>query len=427
MELYVKRLLEAVSTGTSPYHTVKEAEKKLLADDFKELLIDKEFTLKRGEAYYITPFQSTLIAFRVNPNFSPEDQIRIVTSHVDTPGLRIKANAEYPYKNYERINIEVYGGAILNTWLDRPLGVAGIVCIKGEDKMNPEVLYLDCRRPLFVIPNVSIHMNREINKGTELNAQIDMLPIGGTKKELNQQYFLEFLAKELEINVKDILSYDLCLYNVQEGVVCGMGKDMIVAPRLDNLTSVQACLTALTESKRPDGIDMIVLFDHEEIGSRTLNGAVGNLLPFILERIYIALEVSRATFLKSIMGGFLLSADVAHAVNPNHPEKYDPTSAIQINDGISIKCASKKSYAGDAKIWAILKELGEEKNIPCHFNYTRSDIPGGSTLGAILSAVLPMRSADIGAPILAMHSAMETMGAEDQLYLEQFLTSFFNL
>lgn len=426
MQETAKRLLETIQISTSPYHTVKEAKQQLKKEKFISLDWHEDWALKRGKSYYISPFGNTLIAFRMNPGFAIADQIRIAAAHVDTPGLRVKSGAEYPYQSYKRLNVEVYGGVIYHTWLDRPLSMAGTVCLKGKDAMHPRIRHFDCKRPLFMIPGLSIHMNREVNKGKELNPQIDLLPIGGTGKEMSNHYFTEFLARELAVTPEDIVSFDICLYIFQQGVICGLEEDMIAAPRIDNISSVQACVSALLGSSRGAGIDMIVLFDHEEVGSRSKNGAAGNLLPFVLERIYENMEVSRKDYIKHMVSGFMISVDTAHAINPNHPDKYDPTTYAHINDGICIKCASRQTYAGDCKSWAILKSLGEESRIPCRYTYNRSDVPGGSTLGSILSAVLPMQSADIGVPVLAMHSAMETMGVQDQYYLQQFLQKYFD-
>lgn len=428
MEKSIERLRKLIQKGTSPYHVAAESAAQLEAAGFQRLDWKEEWKLQRGGAYYLAPFRTTLLAFRIREACTPEHQIRILSSHVDSPGLRAKANAEYPYGSYRRINTEVYGGAIHHTWMDRPLGMAGAVMLRGRE----ECCYLDCGRPLFLIPNLSIHMNREINQGTELNPQIDLIPLGGIQGEDvgKESYFTQFLAEELSrvtgsaVRKEDIVSYDLGLYLAEEGKTCGMAGELFAAPRLDNLTSVQASLTALMESTRRTGVDVIALFDHEEIGSRSKNGGGGNLLPFTLERIYEALGMSRGDYLRAVGNGFLLSVDTAHALHPNHPEKYDPTSGIRLGDGVAIKCASKQNYAGDGEAWAILKALGEENQIPCQLTYIRSDIPGGSTLGSILSALLPMRSADIGVPLLAMHSAMESMCSADQFHLEEFLKRF---
>ncbi len=436
----VHQLIELISRGTSPYHVVAEVSAQLQKAGFQKLEWDQHWELQKGHAYYTAPFRTALMAFRVNESFSGDDQARIISAHVDSPGLRIKAGAEYPYKSYRRLNAEIYGGAINHAWMDRPLGMSGIVIIKDRAAGRPMSCYLDCRRPLFIVPNLSIHMNKEINKGTELNPQVDLIPLaglgGGQEKEENAEckeaYFTRFLAAEIsrswdrEITEEDIISYDLGLYIVQEGMICGMAGELLAAPRLDNLSSVQAAVSAITDSqsRRAGGMDIVALFDHEEIGSLSKNGGAGNLLPFTLERIYSSLGITRDSYLKAVAGGFLLSADAAHALNPNRPEKYDPTSGIRLGDGVAIKCSSKQSYAGDAETWAILKILAENHAIPCRLTYIRSDIPGGSTLGPILSSALPMRSADIGVPLLAMHSAVETMSCRDQENLLRFLKAF---
>lgn len=445
----VNQLLKLISKGTSPYHVAAEAEAQLQNAGFQKLEWDQHWELQKGQNYYVAPFRTALIAFRVNQDFTGDDQTRILSAHVDSPGLRIKAEAEYPYKSYRRLNAEGYGGFINHTWMDRPLGMSGVVIINDRTVGRPLTCYLDCRRPLFIVPNLSIHMSREINKGSELNLQVDLIPLAGLamgqeteanteanteQSDYKEAYFIQFLAREIsrswgqEVNQEDIISYDLGLYVVQEGIICGMEGELLAAPRLDNLSSVQAAVSAMTDgdSRRSDGLDLIALFDHEEIGSLSKNGGAGNLLPFTLERIGSSLGLTRDAYLRTIAGGFLLSADAAHAVNPNRPEKYDPTSGIRLGDGVAVKCSSKQNYAGDAETWAILKILAENHAIPCRFTYIRSDIPGGGTLGPILSSALPMRSADIGIPLLAMHSAIETMSCSDQEHLCKFLKAFFS-
>lgn len=457
----IEDLKRMIKKGTSPYHVVRESAGQLQEAGFQELpwplAAGEEWHLAKGGAYFVTPFRTSLLAFRIGEDYggsqkdsgqkdsSQKDgsqssydqseygqQLRIVSAHVDSPGLRIKAKAEYPYKSYARVNCEVYGGVINHTWTDRPLGMAGIVAVAQSNRRGPHLHYLDCGRPVFIVPNLSIHMNREINKGTELNPQVDLIPLGGLHPEPKEAFFTAFLAEELSrtgaaaVRPEDIISYDLGLYIVQDGTYCGMRQDLFAAPRLDNLTSVRAGIAALTESGRRGGLNVLALFDHEEIGSRSKTGGAGNLLPFVLERIFYALGCSRDDYLRGVMGGFLLSADAAHAVNPNRPEKYDPTSGIYLGDGVVIKCAAKQSYAGDAETWAVLQDWAAQNQIPCCFSCIRSDIPGGSTLGPIISAALPMQSADIGVPLLAMHSAVETMGCCDQYYFEQFLKGFFS-
>lgn len=422
-----QRLIDTISKSTSPFHTAAEAKKQLISSGFSELQWDSDWKIVRGGKYFISPFGTTIFAFKINTNFAKNDIIKISTSHIDSPGLRIKADPEHFQGSYMKINTEVYGGAILSTWFDRPLSIAGRVFMKGASASSPKMELVDFKVPMLMIPNLSIHMNRKVNEGVSINKQIDMLPIGGLTADKNKDahFVTSSLASKLNINEDDILSYELCVYNTENGVIAGFNNDFIMAPRIDNISSVQACLTGIIESDRNTGIDLIALFDHEEVGSTSKNGASGNLLPFIIERIYTNLGLCREDYLKAIVRGTSISLDVAHATNPNHPEKYDITSGVQINDGIALKSTSKNNYCGDAETNAILLALAKENDIPLVVNYLRSDEAGGSTLGSILSSVLPMKCADLGAPIFAMHSAMETIGVKDQYNLEKFTTAFF--
>jgi len=422
-----KRLINTISKSTSPFHTTVEAINQLNNAGFEELLWDSDWCLVPGNKYYITPFNTTLFAFKINENFNKSDIIKIATAHIDNPGLRIKANPEHFQDNYMKVNTEIYGGAILSTWFDRPLSIAGRVFLKGETHTTPKMELVDFRKPLLMIPNLSIHMNRSVNDGIALNNQIDMIPVAGitSNKEKDNHFITDLIADKLNVTIDEILSYELCVYNCENGCIAGVNDEFIMAPRIDNISSVQACLTGIIESDCTNGIDLIALFDHEEVGSRSKNGAASNLLPFVLERIYNKLGINRDEYLKSVLKGFFLSLDVAHATNPNHPEKYDITSRVQVNDGIALKSTSKQNYCGDGETNAILQSLAKEHDIPYVVNYLRSDSVGGSTLGSILSCVLPMKCADLGAPIFAMHSAMETMGVNDQYNLEKFTKAFF--
>jgi len=427
MILTAKRLINTISKSTSPFHTTVEAINQLKNVGFEELLWDSDWCLAPGGKYYITPFHTTLFAFRINEGFNKNDIIKIITAHIDNPGLRIKANPEHFQDNYMKVNTEIYGGAILSTWFDRPLSIAGRVFLRGKTHSTPKMELVDFMKPILMIPNLSIHMNRSVNDGIALNKQIDMIPIAGitSNKDNDKHFITDLIANKLNVANDEILSYELCVYNYEQGCIAGFNDEFIMAPRIDNISSVQACLSGIIESDCTNGIDLIAMFDHEEVGSHSKNGAASNLLPFVLERIYNKLGINRDDYLKSVLNGFFLSLDVAHATNPNHPEKYDITSAVQINDGIALKSTCKQNYCGDGETSAILQSLAEEHNIPFVVNYLRSDLVGGSTLGSILSSVLPMKCADLGAPIFAMHSAMETMGVSDQYNLEKFAKAFF--
>jgi aspartyl aminopeptidase len=393
---------------------------------FEELKIAEHWNLRNGEKYYINLYDSGLVAFAIGHG-SITGKLKIAAAHTDHPCLYIKPHPEMCSNGYYKVNAEVYGGAILNTWLDRPLSVAGKVSLKSNDLFCPEKRIVDFARPLFTIPNVAIHLNRQVNKGMELNKQTDMLPLAGMiTDELNKNnFFVEYLAEELSVKQEEILDFELYIYNGEEGCVLGFNNDFISAPRLDNITSVEACMAGIMEGVPANGLNMIALFDNEEIGSRTKQGADSSMLQMILEKIYSHFEYRHEDFLNELLNGFFLSIDVAHGTHPNRPEKSDPTNINLLNEGIVIKRASSQTYATDCESIAIIEQICQAYDIPYQKYAARSDGTTGSTLGTIANKYIPMRSADIGLPVLAMHSARETCGLKDQAYLEEFVKRFF--
>ncbi|MDO4295218.1 MAG: M18 family aminopeptidase [bacterium] len=420
-------LKKAVEASTSPFHAVQYAEAYLAAKGFQELKLEETWKekVKVGGSYFVTAFDTTLTAFTVG---ALEDgwQLRMAASHLDWPCVMVKPSPEVTTKRYAKLNVEVYGGPILNTWLDRPLSLAGRVCSKGKDAFHPQVHFVDFKRPILTIPNLAIHMNREVNKGVAINAQVDMLPLAAllTEKLDQDHFFLQLLAKEISVEPEDILDYEFCVYNMDEGCVCGFENEFFSAPRLDNITSVEACLYAITENAPSTGIRAVTLYHNEEIGSNTKQGANSPLTERILEKLYLALGYDREDFLNGLMNGLLLSLDVAHAIHPNHPEKCDIKNQIFMNDGVAIKQASAQSYATDAVADSVVEALCRENGIPYKKFSNRSDVKGGSTLGRISSSLLNMRTIDAGAPILAMHSARELMGVRDQWALNELTKAF---
>lgn len=425
IEKTANNLLNTIAKSTSSFTTVSNAIDRLYQRGFDELNLNEKWSLENGGKYFINVYDSSLFAFTIGEN--SDGMLKIAAAHTDHPCLYIKPNPEMSSKGYAKVNTEVYGGAILNTWLDRPLSVSGKVTVKSDNIYQPEKKILDFNRPLFTIPNLAIHLNREINKGTELNKQTDMLPICGMLDEtLNKDgFFMDYLAEESGLKEEDILDFELYVYNAEEGCVLGLNNDFISAPRLDNITSVEACLSGIINARPASGINFIALFDNEEIGSRTKQGADSGLLSMILEKIYLTLGIDRESYINKILGGFLLSLDVAHGFHPNRPEKSDPTNINLLNHGIVIKRASSQSYATDSESIAIVEQLCKNAEIPYQKYAVRSDGTTGSTLGTIANKYLPMRSVDIGVPVLAMHSAREMMGIWDQAYLEKFVCRFF--
>lgn len=436
-------MIDFLTNALSVYHASDYIIKKLNeTGGFTELKTEEAWKLELGHGYYVCPFGTTVIAFRTGSAAvsagmpGKPDKLRIIASHTDHPGFRVKENPEVKQGSYVKLNVESYGGAILNTWLDRPLGAAGCAWVRVKDGRAAKFL-VDFDGPAFVIPNVAIHMNRKINEGIELNKQIDMLPLayarevhaqnGSNEKDYS---FREELAYHIHrihnVSVKpeDILSYDISIYNAEKPVYVGRDRELLMAGGIDNVSSEKACLDAITGIEDNKGIIISAFFDHEEVGSRSKNGADSSMLANIIERICISLGHDRNEYLAMVMNGEFLSLDVAHANNPNHPEKYDPTSGVSLGSGVTIKCSSRQNYCTDADMTAQLLELAGNNGVKCSVNYLRSDIPGGSTIGSILSSQLPMRSADIGIPILAMHSAMETMSVSDQRNLDRLAAAF---
>lgn len=422
---YTGSLLNFISSSTSPYHTVFTAQDYLIKNDFEELSLDIDWKIELEKKYFVKIYDSTLIAFI--PHQTLRDGMRIAVSHTDFPCLKLKPKAQIIQDKYGKLNVEVYGGMILNTWLDRPLSLAGKVALKGDDVFTPKVEFVDFRRPLMTIPNLAIHMDRNVNDGKALNRQKEMLPIvfmQGDEAKV-QDCLLNLLAEQLNCEKEAILSYDLTVYQTESPCYLGFNSEFISSPRLDNITSVKACVEGIIADKRKSGLDVVVLFDNEEVGSRTKQGGASLILSNVLERIYNACGYSRQVFLADLAKSFMLSIDVAHALHPNYLEKNDVTNKPILNHGLAIKMAASQSYAGDAEAIAIIKALCEKYKIDYQMYVNRSDIPGGSTIGSIASALLSMRTLDIGVPILAMHSAREMMGKYDQKSLEFLVRAFF--
>ena len=448
-----KRLAEFIKRAVSPYHTVEESRILLEAAGFSELSLDKEWKINPDGKYYVLPFKTSLFAFTVpkasaasgkknTGAASGTNGIHIAAAHTDFPCLHIKPVAEYEGRGYMRVNTEIYGGPILNTWLDRPLSIAGRVLLKSDDIYAPREVMVDFKRPLLTIPNLAIHYNREVNDGVKLTKQNDMLPLlGMLDDKLNKQsYFVDMLAKEIKEKKEDILDFDLYVYNAEDPAFIGLNKEMLSAPRLDNITSCLALVEGLIESGKDSGkaavkntglktndcLNVIALFDNEEIGSETKQGADSELLRVILKKIYRALGKDEISLDTDIRKGFLLSVDVAHALHPAKGDKYDPVNNMRMGDGVTLKLSANQRYTYDGVAVASLQQLCNKYGIKYKKFVNNSDMPGGGTLGPIISSHLPMYTVDIGVPILAMHSARELMGVADQDELVNLMTAFFS-
>lgn len=423
-------LFDLLKEGVSPVQAVASCAKRLEKGGFTEISYAEVWDLKKGGKYFVNHHDTTLFAFTVGEDWgdTKEPQIRIAAAHTDFPCLRIKPSADVVSNQYAQVNVEVYGGAILNTWLDRPLGVAGRVAVRGQNAFAPEIKEFVSKKHLLTIPNLAIHMNREVNKGVELNKQTDMLPVLGmvSEDEKRADYFLTFLARELGVEKEEILDFELTVFCDEEPAFVGIEDDFISAPRLDNLTSCAALTSAILNAERSQGINLIALFDHEEIGSRSKQGAASILLHDMLLRILKGCgRGERAE--SDLYQSMILSVDVAHGLHPNQAGKMDITNKPVLGAGLCIKEASSQSYATDCESVAIVQQICENGNIPYQKFVNRSDMVGGGTLGAIASALLPVKTVDIGVPLLAMHSARELMGCKDQQALCDLVLNYFSI
>ena len=424
---HLQQLDQMITACVSPYHCILESTSRLKAAGFEELKLDGSWQLEPGKSYFVNAFHSTMFAFRVGTILDTAPALRIAAAHTDWPCFKLKPSPEVCTNRYGKLNVEVYGGPIFSTWMDRPLSMAGKVCTKGKSPFKPGIHFVDFQRPLITIPNLAIHMNRNVNEGVALDAQTDLLPLFTILTDTLEKdnYFLQLLAQEINTPIEEILDYEIYIYNMDSGTTLGLHEEFYSAPRLDNITSVQAALNAIISSQPVDSIHMIALYDNEEIGSHTKQGAASALTDRIIEKIYLSLGYSRETFLNALLHGFLLSMDVAHALHPNHTEKCDIKNQILLNDGVCIKMAASQSYATDATAVSIIEQICQQADIPYKKFSNRSNIRGGSTLGSISSCLLTMKTVDIGVPLLAMHSSREIMGIYDQSAIVRLAAEFF--
>ena len=417
-----EELIDFIDAAGSPYHVVEKCNELL-----GPVPLFEKKGMHEGQIYCFPLYHTGTVFVAIGKNVR-KAPLRIACAHTDFPCLRIKPNPVIREHGYGKLNVEVYGGLIRNTWMDRPLSIAGAVALRGKHPFTPKLQLVDVRRPLMIVPNLAIHMNRKVNEGVELKPQKDLLPLffqNGDGDEDDTKKLLVLLAEELGVSAEDILSYDLNAYPYERGCLLGCDNAFLSAPRLDNLSSVKACVDAL-HAWNGEGIRIVALFDNEEVGSRTKQGAGSTALAILLERVCWKMGLDREEYLKKVMEGFCLSVDVAHALHPNAPEKADPTNQPMLGGGTVLKVAANQSYAGDPEAFAVIAGLCEREGIPYQVFTNHSDAAGGATLGSILSAQLPMRTMDIGVPILGMHSARETMGSCDQFILTRLLTSFFS-
>ncbi len=390
--------------------------------------------LKAGDKVYVTKNDSSVYAFHLGRKPLAETGFHMICAHSDSPTFRVKPHAEMTGEGgLVRLNTEVYGGPILSTWFDRPLTLAGRVIVRGKDAMSPETMLMHVRRPLLQISNLAIHFNRQVNDGVKLSKQKDMLPLLGLiSNELEQGNLLmnvivEELSKQRPVSHEDILDFDLYLADTQPACTFGVHDEFISSGRLDDLSMCFAGLEALIAAPESDTTQVLAIFDNEETGSQTKQGAGSPFLASMLMRIARQQSGTEEAYWQAVERAFMISADNAHAFHPNYAEKYDPTNHPMLGGGPAIKFNASQKYASDAVSAAIFAEICRKAGVPCQRFVNHSDVAGGSTLGNILASTVPLRGVDMGNAILGMHSCRETGSVADHEYCVRAFTEFYSL
>ncbi len=397
---------------------------------FAELKLADEWSLQHGKPYYVMVNGSAIFAF-VTPQKGAAAPLRVVAAHSDSPCFRLKPHCEMETEGAVKLNTEVYGGPILYTWFDRPLSLAGRVVLRSDSPIYPGYRLLRVDRPLMVIPHLAIHFNRSVNDGNKLSAQKDMLPVAALSDENSKGLIRNIISNELDVDANDVLDYDLSLYCIDAPRIVGADSSMICAGRLDDLSMVHAATEAFLAdyaSRNTSGTTRVLaIFDNEETGSQTKQGAGSTVFEHIMRRMVYALGGDDNDFIRSVAAGFLVSADNAHGFHPSYPEKYDPTNHPVLGGGPCIKINARCKYMTDADSAAVFAEVCRAAGVPFQYFVNHSDSPGGSTLGNILTGSLPLRGVDMGAAVWAMHSVSETASVADHSYCIDAFTTFYGL
>lgn len=418
-----QELLDFLKKSPSAFHAVESIKEELVDHGYVELLEGSHWDLVPGGKYFVTRNNSSIIALNVGTKLDHYG-FNVAASHSDYPTFKIKENAEIEVKGkYTQLNTEGYGGMLCATWFDRPLSIAGRVLVKEKDHFVTKLLNID--RDLVMIPNMAIHMNRTVNDGYAYNKQIDMLPLFGGK-DTKPGDFKKLIASELGVDVKDIYGSDLYLYNRTAPSIWGAHEEFISSQHLDDLQCGFTSLKGFLKGHNDESINVLACFDNEEVGSQSKQGAGSTFLYDVLKRVNSALGKDEEDYYRALASSFMLSADNAHAVHPNHPAKTDVANCVYMNEGIVVKSHAGQKYTSDAVSIAIFRDLCERAGVPVQFFANRSDEAGGSTLGNIAMAQVSMNSVDIGLPQLAMHSTYETAGIKDTYYMIKVMEEFFN-
>lgn len=421
-------LIDFLHASSTAFQAVDVLKKDLTSKGYRELKGEDTWSLKEGDRGFYTKNDSALFVIQIGSN-PLENGFKMAGAHTDSPTFRIKPDSEMVQDGFLKLNVETYGGPILSTWFDRPLSLAGRVLLKGENALKPMTRLVDFEKPILYIPSLAIHMNRKVNEGVEIHKQKHVLPVMTmVPSDFNKNGFIKGLvAEQLKVGTDDILDFDLFVYEADKGCLVGLEEEFISSKRQDNLSSVHAIYKAMLEAKEFSGVHIGAFFDNEECGSASKQGADSTLLRDLMERIFYALGGSREGFLRNLESSFMISADLAHSVHPNYSEMHDPTNRPVLNEGPVMKISANQRYTSDGDSIAVFRNLCESAGVPCQSFVNRSDLAGGSTIGPIGSTHLPIRTIDIGNPLLGMHSVRELGGVKDHLYLVKALEVYFNL
>lgn len=421
----IQDLLDFIDASPSPWHVVATSSERLTKAGFKALNESEAWQLETGGRYFVTRGGSSIIAFTIGQNSLPISGFNMVGAHTDSPGLRLKPHAAFSSDGLIRIGVEVYGGPILATFADRDLSMAGRVNVRTANGFETRLIKFD--KPLLRLPNLAIHMNREVNdKGLKFNKQTELPLLFGESAngvEADAQ-FLGHIAKSIKVEVKDIINFELNVFDTQKGIIWGANQEFIADSQLDNLASCHAALSALLANKKPNNTAICALFDHEEVGSESATGASGSFLADIVERI--SLHLNKEEKLRTLANSFFISADMAHAFHPNHAGSYEPCHHVHINKGPVIKTNANQRYATNAESAARFIRLCEQAGVPYQQYAHRTDLGCGSTIGPIVASRLGIASVDVGSPMWAMHSIRESAGVLDHAYMIKVLTTYYS-
>ena len=427
----IKRLLSFLDASPVNFLAVKNISKELEKNGFRRMNPQEPLgKIEAGEKFFVTKNDSSIYAFQIGKKPLADAGFHMICAHCDSPTFRIKPNAEMLCEGgIVKLNTEVYGGPIMSTWFDRPLTLAGRVIVKGESAMNPQTLLLHIQRPLLQISNLAIHFNRQVNDGVKLSKQKDVLPILGIiNDELEKgNLLMNVITGELNIRKEDILDFDLYLADATPACTFGVHDEFISSGRLDDLSMCRAGVEAMIASDANDTTQVLAIFDNEETGSQTKQGAGSPFLSYMLQRIALAQSGTEEAYYQAVERAFMISADNAHAWHPNYSEKFDPTNHPKLGGGPVIKFNAAQKYASDAVSAAIFASICDAAGVPCQRFVNHSDVAGGSTLGNILASSIPLKGVDMGNAILAMHSCRETGSVIDHKYCVKAFTKFYQL